>query len=185
MNELLNLYQTHQGKVTDRWLAYLHQYERLFVPWRERPLRLLEIGIQNGGSLEIWGRYFPAATVLVGCDIDPLCERLTYDDPRISVVVGDASSDETDRRIEAISPQWDIVIEDGSHQSRHIVDAFARYFPRVVEGGLFIAEDLPWVPTGWPAGSAPCADSARTRPESPLLATGCVSHSREQDGTGL
>lgn len=142
MNELLDLYRDHRGKVTDRWLAYLHQYERIFAPWRDKPVRLLEIGIQNGGSLEIWARYFPDARILVGCDIDPLCERLTYDDPRISVVVGDASSGDTEARIGAISPQWDLVIEDGSHQSRHIVDAFARFFPRVVEGGMFIAEDL-------------------------------------------
>jgi hypothetical protein len=142
MNDLLNLYRSHQGKVTDRWLAYLNEYEHLFAAWRERPVRLLEIGIQNGGSLEIWSRYFPQAKVLVGCDIDPLCGRLTYDDPRICVVVGDASTDETAGRINAISAQWDIVIEDGSHQSRHIVDAFARFFPHVVEGGVFVAEDL-------------------------------------------
>lgn len=142
MNELLNVYRAHAGKISDRWLAYLRQYDLLFAPWRDRSVRLLEIGIQNGGSLEIWGRYFPKASVLVGCDIDPLCEGLTYDDPRIHVVVGDASSEDTERRITAHSPEWDIVIEDGSHHSRHIVDAFARFFPRVSTGGMFIAEDL-------------------------------------------
>ena len=142
MNELLNLYRAHAGKISDRWLAYLKQYDLLFAPWRDRPVRLLEIGIQNGGTLEIWGLYFPKASVLVGCDIDPLCEGLTYDDPRIRVVVGDASSEDTERRITAHSPEWDIVIEDGSHHSRHIVDAFARFFPRVSAGGMFIAEDL-------------------------------------------
>ena len=142
MNELLNLYRAHAGKISDRWLAYLKQYDVLLAPWRDRPVRLLEIGVQNGGSLEIWGRYFPSASVLVGCDIDPLCENLTYDDPRIRIVVGDASSDDTERRITAYSPEWDLVIEDGSHQSRHIVDAFARFFPKVSVGGMFIAEDL-------------------------------------------
>lgn len=142
MNELLNLYRAHAGKISDRWLAHLKEYDPLFAPWRDRPVRLLEIGIQNGGSLEIWGRYFPKASVLVGCDIDPLCEGLTYDDPRIHVVVGDASSEDTERRITAYSPEWDIVIEDGSHHSRHIVDAFARFFPMVSTGGMFIAEDL-------------------------------------------
>lgn len=142
MNELLKLYRAHTGKVSDRWLAYLKQYDELFAPWRDRPLRLLEIGIQNGGSLEIWGLYFPKASVLVGCDIDPLCAGLTYDDPRIRVVVGDASIDDTEFRITEYSPEWDIVIEDGSHHSRHIVDAFARFFPRVAVGGMFIAEDL-------------------------------------------
>lgn len=142
MSELLNLYKTHAGKVSDRWLSYLKHYDRLFAPWRDRPLRLLEIGIQNGGSLEIWGGYFPQAQLLVGCDINPLCENLIYEDSRVHVIVGDASSDDTERRITAYSPEWDIVIEDGSHRSGHIIDAFARFFPRVSEGGMFIAEDL-------------------------------------------
>jgi hypothetical protein len=34
------------------------------------------------------------------------------------------------------------VIDDGSHISSHIVQCFARYFPLVSEGGIFIAEDL-------------------------------------------
>lgn len=142
MNELLETYRAHDGKISDRWLAYLKQYDLLFTPWRDRPVRLLEIGIQNGGSLEIWARYFPKASLLVGCDADPMCEGLAYDDPRIRVVVGDASSDDTERRIVVHSPEWDIVIEDGSHRSRHIVDAFARFFPMVSAGGMFIAEDV-------------------------------------------
>lgn len=142
MTELLKIYRAHEGKVSDRWSSYLSQYERIFQSWRDRELRLLEIGIQNGGSLEIWGKYFPNATKLVGCDIDPLCTRLHYEDPRIAVVVADASSDEGYAQVVAHSDRYDIVIDDGSHRSSHIVQAFARYFPLVAEGGLFVAEDL-------------------------------------------
>ncbi|MBD9443982.1 glycosyltransferase [Rhizobium sp. RHZ01] len=142
MNELVSMYRAHKGKVTDRWASYLSHYERLLLPYRERPIRLLEIGIQNGGSLEIWGKYFPHASLLVGCDINPLCKGLAYDDPRIAVVVADASTDRAQQEIEARSTSYDIIIEDGSHRSDHIVDAFARYFPLVADGGIFITEDL-------------------------------------------
>lgn len=142
MNTLVDLYRIHQGKVADRWSAYLHQYDRLFCSLRNRPIRLLEIGIQNGGSLEVWGRYFSNARKLVGCDIDPLCLNLRYDDPRISVVMGDATTDETEQKIGAISDTWDFVIDDGSHQSHHIVSTFARFFPKIADGGMFVAEDL-------------------------------------------
>ncbi len=142
MNELLSLYMTHTGKVADRWLAYLEQYDLLFAGWRDKPVRLLEIGVQNGGSLEIWGRYFSKASILIGCDIDPLCGNLTFDDSRIRVVIGDASSDDIERRLTSYSPTWDIVIDDGSHHSRHIVDSFFRFFPRISAGGMFVAEDL-------------------------------------------
>lgn len=142
MNTLQDLYRSHEGKLSDRWSLYLDTYERVLAPWRERPLRMLEIGVQNGGSLEIWSRYFPNARVLVGCDINPLCGNLRYDDPRVHVVVGDASVQGAYDRIRALSPAFDLVIDDGSHLSSDIVRSFARYFPLLAECGLFIAEDL-------------------------------------------
>lgn len=140
--KLVDLYAAHDGKVSDRWTLYVHEYERLLAPLRQEPLRMLEIGIQNGGSLEIWARYFAEARSLVGCDINPDCARLQYDDPRVTVIVADANTDETQARVRAISPVLDLVIDDGSHTSSDIVRSFGRYFPMLAEGGIFIAEDL-------------------------------------------
>jgi len=139
---LRELYQQHQGKVSDKWSIYLAEYDRFFSSYRDESIRLLEIGIQNGGSLEIWGEFFPHALKIIGCDINPDCAKLTYVDPRISVVVGDANTDDVESRISAISPEFDLIVDDGSHTSGDIVRSFARYFPRLVDGGLFVAEDL-------------------------------------------
>ncbi|WP_428391957.1 glycosyltransferase [Lichenicoccus sp.] len=103
---------------------------------------MLEIGIQNGGSLTLWAQYFGAATVLVGCDVNPACAELRYDDPRVHVVVGDANSDDTAAQIDEISAGFDLVIDDGSHRSSDIIRSFARYFPKLGDDGLFVAEDL-------------------------------------------
>lgn len=139
---LEQVYKDHVGKVSDRWWSYLAEYERAFRELREKPISLLEIGVQNGGSLEIWSEYFPNAVKLVGCDVNPDCARLTFDDPRIVVLVGDASSEATAAQVLATSPAFDIVIDDGSHTSGDIATAFARYFPRVNDGGVFAAEDM-------------------------------------------
>lgn len=139
---LVELYEEHSGKVSDKWSLYLREYDRIFSTFRQRDLRLLEIGIQNGGSLDIWRNYFPRAVCLVGCDINPDCSKLEYDDPRISVVVGDANLPETEARILAISETFDAVIDDGSHTSSDIVKCFTRYFPHLAEGGVFVVEDL-------------------------------------------
>ena len=136
------LYREHKGKVSDKWTLYLSEYERLFKDYRDKPVRLLEIGIQNGGSLDIWSRYFSKAAALIGCDINPDCACLNYDDPRIGVVIGDANAPEVRKRVFERSSQFDIIIDDGSHLSSDIIKSFALYFPRVAEGGVFIAEDL-------------------------------------------
>lgn len=139
---LRQLYELHRGKVSDKWSIYLAEYNRIFFPYRRAEIRLLEIGIQNGGSLEVWGKFFPQALRIVGCDINPECAKLSYADSRISVIVGDANTDDVERRIAAISSEFDVVIDDGSHTSGDIVRSFARYFPRVADGGVFVAEDL-------------------------------------------
>ena len=142
MKSLFDLYSEHRGKVSDKWSIYLSEYDRLFSSYRDRPVRILEIGIQNGGSLEIWSKYFPGAEALVGCDINPDCAKLTFEDPRINVVVGDANADATETEILTRSPNFDLIIDDGSHTSGDIVKSFARYFRHLRQGGIFVAEDL-------------------------------------------
>lgn len=139
---LQQLYAEHSGKVSDKWSIYLTEYDRIFNEYRDKPVRLLEIGIQNGGSLEIWSKFFPDAQKLVGCDINPDCARLTYKNPRIAVVVGDANTGAVQATVLQHSPSFDVIIDDGSHRSSDIVKSFARYFPYLAEGGVFVAEDL-------------------------------------------
>jgi hypothetical protein len=142
VSTLLEISQAHCGKVSDKWSSYLDEYQRLFRELKDQPVSLLEIGVQNGGSLEIWAKYFANARCLTGCDINEKCRKLTFDDPRIAVFVGDANSDAIQSAIARRSPQFDIIIDDGSHKSGDIVKSFARYFPLLNRGGIFLAEDL-------------------------------------------
>jgi GT2 family glycosyltransferase/SAM-dependent methyltransferase/phage shock protein A len=136
------LYHHHQGKVSDKWSLYLQEYDKLFNKYRDRELSILEIGIQNGGSLEILAQYFQNAKQLVGCDINEKCAYLHYDDPRITVVCGDAGDASIANKIKNIGGSFDIVIDDGSHKSSDIIKCFMRYFDRVKDGGIYIVEDL-------------------------------------------
>lgn len=141
-HSLRSLYDNHIGKASDKWEIYLEEYGRTFEEFRDSPIRLLEIGIQNGGSLEIWSKYFSKATTLVGCDINSDCAQLSYTDPRACVIVGDANTPDTYAMITQKSAEFDIVIDDGSHLSRDIIKSFCLYFPHVADGGTYIAEDL-------------------------------------------
>ncbi len=142
MTTLRQLHSAQTGKVSDKWSLYLAEYERLLEPYRTLPVRLLEIGVQNGGSLQVWSEYFAAAEQLVGCDIEPACADLRYDDPRIAVVVGDANLDATEERILAHSDTFDIIVDDGSHRSTDIIASFGGYFPHLRDGGIYVVEDL-------------------------------------------
>ncbi|EQD77173.1 hypothetical protein B1B_01211, partial [mine drainage metagenome] len=139
---LAQLFRKHDGKISDKWSLYLTEYERVFSNYQERAISLFEIGVQNGGSLEIWAQYFKNAKKLVGCDINPDCGQLRFKDTRITVLVGDINSKSTKDAVLALSPTYDIIIDDGSHQSGDIIRSFALYFPALSRGGIYIVEDL-------------------------------------------
>jgi len=139
---ITQFYTEHEGKVSDKWSSYLSEYNRLLDTYRDQPVNLLEIGVQNGGSLEIWAKYFRNAVNLIGCDINTDCAKLSYDDPRIKVIIGDAIDVNISSSIFQYSPNFDVIIDDGSHKSGDIIKSFALYFSRLSDGGIYIAEDL-------------------------------------------
>lgn len=136
------MYREHTGKVSNKWELYLDVYDAAFASRRAQPVSLVEVGVQNGGSLELWARYFANARAITGCDIDPRCGALRFGDPRVSVVVGPVNAPATAREIAARAGNFDLFIDDGSHVSPDIIAAFCNYFPHLQPGGLYIAEDL-------------------------------------------
>ena len=142
MANLLELYAAHHGKVSDKWELYLHVYDDILNGRRADPCRLLEIGVQNGGSLELWAKYFANAKVIVGCDIDTECSRLFFDDPRIHLIVADINSKEARAHVTDISDSYDIIIDDGSHVPSDIIEAFLNFFPLLSPGGIYVVEDM-------------------------------------------
>lgn len=142
MKTLREIYSSHKGKVSDKWDYYLDQYSEKLLPIKDQSINLLEIGIQNGGSLEIWSKFFPNHNSIVGCDINPKCEKLVYDSTKIKVIVGDANHEQTKEKIIDLSAEYDLVIDDGSHRSSDIVKSFVNYFPLLKDDGIYIIEDL-------------------------------------------
>ncbi len=136
-----HIHREKTGKVSDKWTSYLAVYDELLKAYRTQAISLLEIGVQNGGSLETWSRYFSQAKVLIGCDINERCRQLEYDDKRVKVVVGDANQLATHQEIVSISNEFDIIIDDGSHISKDILNSFCLYFPLLRPGGLYVIED--------------------------------------------
>jgi hypothetical protein len=141
-NLLTKLFETHTGKYSDKWSSYLEIYWQLFAPIRENDFDLLEIGIQNGGSLEIWAKLFPNAKNLIGFDVHPKCKDLTFTDPRIKVYVEDAAETKAGNLVREMSSNLGVVIDDGSHVSKDIIRSFLIFFPQLKPGGIYVIEDL-------------------------------------------
>ena len=139
-NSIENIHNSNLGKVSNKWSSYLHYYDKILNPLKYESIKLLEIGIQNGGSLETWCKYFENAEKIIGCDINEKCKALIYSDPRVEVIVGNANSHNVYEKIIAQGP-YNIIIDDGSHLSEDILISFLNYFPALKPGGIYIIED--------------------------------------------
>jgi len=139
--QLINIHKGKVGKVSDKWESYPIYYQELFEKIRDKPLRILEIGVQNGGSLETWERFFYNSQIIVGLDIDPRCASLIFDSVKIKVVVGDVNSEQAFQNIVSISETFDLIIDDGSHTSNDVIASFLKFFPLLAPAGTFVVED--------------------------------------------
>nr|BAJ05903.1 putative sugar O-methyltransferase [Streptomyces sp. SANK 60405] len=159
---------------SDKWGIhhYTRHYQHHFEPLRDRPLTVLEIGVgglsggstgygapdKGGGSLRMWKRYFPRALVY-GMDV---ADKQALSEQRITVLRADQSDPAELRRVVEETGPLDIVIDDGSHRSEHVLTSFHTLFPYVRNGGLYVIEDLQT--SYWPrfGGNSEVFDSPTT-----------------------
>lgn len=116
---------------------YLPKYEFFLRGLKEKPLRLLELGVFTGSSARMWKRFFPQATIY-GIDIDDSCRA--YAEERLEIRIGDLAKDEVLESLKEIRPH--IIIDDASHIWSHQIKALLTLFFVLPSGGIYILEDF-------------------------------------------
>ena len=72
---IFNKYDTDKNT---KFHNYTRQYNTLFKEFRNKPIKYLEIGVFNGGSIKAFKEAFRNSTCIVGLDIDNRCKK--YED---------------------------------------------------------------------------------------------------------
>lgn len=118
---------------------YVEIYEMLFRPLRNKPIRLLEIGVFKGDSMRLLEAYFPAAQIF-GVDI---VDRSQHNTARIKTLVADQGDREALARVIAMTGgEFDIILDDGGHRMDQQQISLGTLFPALKSGGLYIIEDI-------------------------------------------
>ena len=139
-SNLLAFFASNRGVVVHKWHHYIPLYDRYFSPFRSGPVRFLEIGVSNGGSLQMWRKYFGDDAIIFGIDIDPRCERLNglAGQVRIGSQVDNTFLESVVKEMGGL----DIVLDDGSHHMKHVSATIECLFPHLSYGGIYLIEDL-------------------------------------------
>ena len=129
----------NNGAMVHKWRGYLDHYHQHLSRFIGSPVRVLEIGVSKGGSLQMWRRYFGPSAVIFGIDIDPTCKQ--YDGVAGSVRIGSQDDTVFLNQVVAEMGGVDVVIDDGSHVARHQRKSFDVLFPKIDPNGVYICED--------------------------------------------
>ena len=117
--------------------GFIQLYEKYFTPLRDSKINILEIGVDNGDSLRIWREFFSKANIC-GIDIDK--KKFKINNKKI--LQGDQSDLNFLKSLVSEYKKFDIIIDDGSHQAKHIIASFNYLFNYLSDNGLYVIEDL-------------------------------------------
>jgi 23S rRNA U2552 (ribose-2'-O)-methylase RlmE/FtsJ len=123
-----------------KWNHYFDIYDRHFHRFRGQSVRVLEIGVYSGGSLDMWRDYFGPKAELYGVDIEPACR--VYEASGVKMLIGDQADRNFWRDVRKKIPAIDIVIDDGGHELEQQIVSVEELLPFLRPGGVYLCEDM-------------------------------------------
>jgi hypothetical protein len=139
MNDLEQYFRKNNKRLIHKWTHYFDIYERHFNRYRNKEVIILEIGISQGGSLQMWKDYFGSRAVIYGIDVEPKCKEL--EEENIHIFIGSQSNRKFLRQVKAQIPKVDILIDDGGHTMVQQIVTFEELFNHVKDDGVYLCED--------------------------------------------
>lgn len=145
LSELAKIYPTDKDFTHN---YYDKVYEKYFFPIKNEVKLLCEIGIGgfwedvnwvNGNSLKVWRDYFPNSQIL-GLDI---VKHTNIEDlDRIDIDWIDQSKKDLVIEYSSKLQNYDIILDDGSHNVYDQQITLAYFFKSLKPGGIYVLEDL-------------------------------------------
>lgn len=140
MNDLEQYALENDRRLLFKWQHYFDIYDRHFARFRGTDVHVLEFGVFQGGSLQMWQEYFGPQAMLFGVDINPECRRL--EEPRVRIFSGNQEDRGFLQSLANEIPRIDILIDDGGHTMRQQIATFEELFPHISPHGIYLCEDL-------------------------------------------
>jgi len=139
-NPLAQYFLRNTGRLLFKWHHYFEIYHRHLQRFRGKSPVLLEIGVYQGGSLQMWHEYFGKGTRVIGLDVEPECRR--FEDEQTTIVIGDQEDVAVLDGIRKRFPHIDIIIDDGGHEMNQQIVSFGELYPHLQPNGVYLCEDV-------------------------------------------
>ena len=128
---------------------YGHLYHNLYGFYfghiKNEQLNILEIGIGCGMSFGVgkslmsWKEYFQNSKISI-FEYNQNCAE-KFRDKMDNLYIGDQSNFDDLRKVEKNGP-YDLIVDDGGHSRRQMINSLVGLFPYLKSGGVYAVEDL-------------------------------------------
>jgi len=139
-SELLDIFINNKGLVVHKWHHYIPIYDQYFSNFKNKKIKFLEIGVGKGGSLQMWRKYFGKDAIIFGIDINPECKKFNTETEKVRI--GSQIDKNFLKSVIMEMGGVDIILDDGSHQMKHIPNTLEYLFPYLNFNGIYMIEDL-------------------------------------------
>jgi hypothetical protein len=140
MNDLEKYFTENTGRLIHKWKHYFEIYDRHFSRFRGTDVNIVEFGVYQGGSLQMWKNYFGPKAKIFGIDINPHCKKL--EEEQIEIIIGDQEDRIFLKSLTKIIPKIDIMIDDGGHTMRQQINTYEELFSYIDKNGVYLCEDI-------------------------------------------
>jgi hypothetical protein len=140
MNDLEKYFTESSGRQIHKWKHYFEIYDRHFSRFRGTGVHIVEFGVFQGGSLQMWKEYFGPDAKIFGIDINPHCKKL--EEEQIEILIGDQEDRTFLKSLTEKIPKIDILIDDGGHTMKQQINTYEELFPYIDKNGVYLCEDL-------------------------------------------
>jgi len=140
MKSTIDIAKDSEHKPLFKLEHYFHIYDKYFSKYRNTAVRILEIGVCDGGSLDLWQEYFGVDAKIFGIDINPSVTRFTT--KNIQIIIADQENRTLLEEYFSDQPPFDIILDDGGHMPNQQKNSFEALFPLLKEDGVYIVEDI-------------------------------------------
>ena len=111
----------------------------MFNSYKNKNIIFVEIGIANGGSLEIWKKYFGKNSRIIGIDINPACKIFEKDG--YEIFIGNQSCPKFWNFFFKKVGKVDIILDDGGHTNLDQIITTLNTVGKIKNNGLLVIED--------------------------------------------
>ena len=126
---------------SSKYEKYFNVYTKLFSNYIGKEITFVEIGIDDGGSLEVWKNFFGDKAKIIGIDINPLCKQFENLNENIEVIIGDQSSQRFWKNFFLNYGKVDIILDDGGHTNKQQILTVLNTIKNINDGGKLVIED--------------------------------------------